>query len=33
MLLTVKSMDMIPGTGTGSVRINPEKETGAAGPP
>ena len=33
MLLAVKSIFIGPGTKTGSVRIEPEKEMGAAGPP
>jgi hypothetical protein len=33
ILFTVKSIFIWPGTGTGSVRIDPEKEMGAAGPP
>ena len=33
ILLTVKSIFISPGTGTGSVMSVPEKEMGAAGPP
>jgi hypothetical protein len=33
ILFTVKSIFIWPGTGTGSVRIDPETEMGAAGPP
>ena len=33
ILLTVKSIFISPGTGTGSVRSVPEKRMGAAAPP